>query len=344
MAKTKDFFVDRKEQSRIKTNILLKYFNAWSKILVPRSRTGKIAYIDLFSGPGKYEDGSPSTPLLILEKCIAEPALAESLVSIFNDADKETSEQLEKNISELPGISNLEHTPGVLNLEVGDEIASLFAKKNLIPTLAFVDPWGYKGLTTGLINSLIKDFGSDCIFFFNYNRINMGINNDLVQEHMSNLFGNERLAEMKKRVKTLEKEEKELFIVNELAESLSDERKNLVLPFRFVDENKNKTSHYLIFVSKHELGYTIMKDIMAGESTMQDDGVANFSYIPVKHITKHTNVQLDLLASYERKLDSLGSDLKEIFSGKTLSVNSIVERHHIGTPFIKKIIKKLLDD
>ncbi|MDQ7861163.1 three-Cys-motif partner protein TcmP [Peribacillus frigoritolerans] len=149
-------------------------------------------------------------------------------------------------------------------------------QKKLIPILAFIDPWGYKGLTTKLINALIKDFGSDCIFFFNYNRISMGINNPLVVQHMNALFGEERANEMRVKLKDLSSEEKEAYIVNELAEALSDEHSNLVLPFRFLDEKKNKTSHYLIFVSKHTLGYTIMKDIMVNESTMKDDGVASF--------------------------------------------------------------------
>src|SRR5207248_10024637 len=41
-------------------------------------------------------------------------------------------------------------------------------------TFLFVDPFGYKGLSLQLVNSVIKDWGCDCVFFFNYNRISMG--------------------------------------------------------------------------------------------------------------------------------------------------------------------------
>ena len=61
-----------------------------------------------------------------------------------------------------------------------------------MPTFFFVDPWGYKGLSLRLINSVLKDWGCDCVFFFNYNRINMGLGNDAVEKHMDALFGKER--------------------------------------------------------------------------------------------------------------------------------------------------------
>ncbi len=49
-------FEEQKEQSAIKTEIVTKYFNAWATILVKHFQ--KIAYVDLFAGPGIYEDGS----------------------------------------------------------------------------------------------------------------------------------------------------------------------------------------------------------------------------------------------------------------------------------------------
>ncbi len=57
----------------------------------------------------------------------------------------------------------------------------MFEQMNLVPTFFFVDPWGYKGLSLRLINSVLKNWGCDCIFFFNYTRINMGLENELVK-------------------------------------------------------------------------------------------------------------------------------------------------------------------
>jgi three-Cys-motif partner protein len=82
------FFLKSKEQSRIKANIVLKYLVAWAKVIKPSTiaRNGKIGYIDLFSGPGVYEDGTKSTPLLILEKAIDDSDLSNILVTVFGDS------------------------------------------------------------------------------------------------------------------------------------------------------------------------------------------------------------------------------------------------------------------
>ena len=85
---TGTFFDEQKEQSLVKSAIVSKYFWAWAKVITSvQNKYGtpdkKIAYIDLFAGPGRYEDNTMSTPLLVLEKAIAEPEMAERLVTFF---------------------------------------------------------------------------------------------------------------------------------------------------------------------------------------------------------------------------------------------------------------------
>ena len=47
-----------------------------------------MAYIDLFSGPGRYDDQSKSTPLLVLETILTNADLTNWMVTLFNDKDK----------------------------------------------------------------------------------------------------------------------------------------------------------------------------------------------------------------------------------------------------------------
>jgi three-Cys-motif partner protein len=72
--KTLKFFDESREQSIIKAEIVEKYFDAWAGIITAtQDRTGKekrIGYVDLFAGPGRYKDGSDSTPLRVLTKAI----------------------------------------------------------------------------------------------------------------------------------------------------------------------------------------------------------------------------------------------------------------------------------
>lgn len=86
---------------------MTKYFSAWAQVIgghLKNAKDKRIAYIDLFAGPGRYEDGTNSTPLLILENAIADPKLRDNLVTMFNDKDTENSSSLVKAIKVLPGV------------------------------------------------------------------------------------------------------------------------------------------------------------------------------------------------------------------------------------------------
>lgn len=101
------FFEEQKEQSQVKTAIVQKYFDAWAKIMIKKARAERIAYIDLFAGPGRYKDATKSTPLLILEKAVQDPELRTRLVSRFNDKNSDNSRSLQTAISEIPGLEAL---------------------------------------------------------------------------------------------------------------------------------------------------------------------------------------------------------------------------------------------
>ena len=125
---SKQFFDEAKEQSEVKSAIVRKYFKAWATVIkgTVKNRGKKIVYMDLFAGPGRYADGTISTPLLVLQEAIADPDLCKMLVAIFNDKDENNSRTLEKAISELPGVENLKHKPLVENYEIGEESIKQF--------------------------------------------------------------------------------------------------------------------------------------------------------------------------------------------------------------------------
>ena len=147
------FFGESKEPSRVKAEIVSKYLSTWAKVIMPsvKRRAGKIAYIDLFAGPGRYEDGTKSTPLLILERAIADPDMRERLVTVFSDADPTNTDSLQKAINAIPNVSSLKHQPEIITEIVDENIAKTFEERTLVPSLSFLDPWGYKGLSCRLI-------------------------------------------------------------------------------------------------------------------------------------------------------------------------------------------------
>ncbi len=330
------FFDEQSGASAIKAEIVNKYFWAWAKVMVTRNKVNHLAYIDLFAGPGRYENGASSTPLLVLETALGEPEMAQRLLTVFNDQDPEHVQSLRTAIATIPGIGGLRHPPQFYNLEVTEEITRWFEHSDLPPSLVFFDPWGYKGLSLGLIDSALRAWGSDLVFFFNYNRINMGIRNDVVEDHMHALFGRERATALREAVGGMSPAERELHVVNAVGEALLEGRANFVIPFRFRSADGARTSHYLFFASKAELGYRIMKGIMYAASAKSDDGVASFEYTPVE------DRQLGLLFAYSRPIDDLRRRLLTTYAGRSLTVDNLWQRDHVRTPYVEKNYKDIL--
>lgn len=339
-----EFFQEQREQSIIKARIVSKYFTKWAHIILQTQKKypkydQRMAYIDLFAGPGRYDDQSKSTPIMILETILSNPELSNRVIPFFNDKDANNIESLKKTIGQIPRIEKLRYAPKFYNEEIGDEIAKMFSDVRIIPTFFFVDPWGYKGLSLNLVSSIIKNWGCDCVFFFNYNRVNMGINNDVVKQHMISLFGEERLDKLQsKLLGNLTSYERELIVVQELCDALRQNGSKFVLPFCFKNDRGTRTSHHLIFLTKNFHAYDIMKEIMATESSEAKDGVASFEYNPRDKLYKQGSL-FDLLSS---PLDGLQDALIEQYAGQTVDFLRLYEHHSVNLPFTKKNYKDVL--
>jgi three-Cys-motif partner protein len=331
------FFEERSDQSEVKARIVQKYFYAWANVIMPTAQNwgGKIAYIDLYAGPGRYKDGAASTPLLVLQHAIDHPKMSKMLVAYFNDADSQNSATLQSEINKLPGIESLAHKPAVSCGQVDEDAEKFFNEANLVPSFTFVDPFGYKGLSLRIVNGVIKDWGCDCVFFFNYSRINAGISNPLVENHMNALFGKDRADSLRVRLPSKSPEMREALILEELAQAIKEMGGSYVLPFRFRNASGKRTSHSLVFVSKHFKGYSIMKEIMAKESSTEDQGVPSLTYSPA-------DASMPLLFSLQRPLDDLQEMLLIVFAGQEISTEQIYEKHSVDTPYILKNYKTVL--
>ena len=327
-----DFFEESREQSQIKSAIVKKYFWSWAKIIANRN-VDKIAYIDLFAGQGIYDDGTKSTPILVLENALRDKLMKNKLIALFNDADPDYAKSLENAINLIPDIEKLRFKPNVINSPVCEDIVKQMQSFSQVPTLLFVDPWGYKGLTLSLIDSVLKHWGSDCIFFFNYLRINAGLSNEKFDSHINAIFGQDRANKLRQVIKGENPHKREDIIMRNLKEALKEIRGEFVISYKFLSTKKKRTSHFLIFVSKNILGYTIMKKIMADLSTNKYQNVATFEYNPYKDSGE---------LFPPTPLDDLANELSSKFLGKTMSVDEIIKQHNVDTPYIDSNYKEVL--
>lgn len=335
MAKGQKFFEEQTDQSEVKARIIQKYFYAWANIIMPTAEKadGKIGYIDLYAGPGRYKDGAASTPLLVLEHAIKHPKMSQMLVALFNDMDENNTATLESEIAALDGVKSLKFYPSVQCNEVDEDATKFFTDTKLIPSFSFIDPFGYKGLSLDIVHGVIKDWGCDCVFFFNYGRINAGMTNEFVAKHIDALFGKERADQLRKKLPELNPEKREELILEGISEAIKELGGKFVLPFRF--KKGKRTSHSLIFVSKHFLGYHVMKEIMAAESSAEEEGVATFVY-------SEADETMPLLFALNQPLTDLRSMLLDDFAGASMSVQEIYEAQSVGRRYIKRNYKEVL--
>jgi len=332
MSESDSFFDEAEERSIIKGEIVSKYFGAWANVMKgnAKKRNGKLVYLDLFCGRGRYGDGTESIPIKILEHAINHKDLRKLLVTYFNDSEQKSVDILRSEIENIDGIELLTHKPQVECEVVGDDLAKLFEKNKLHPTLMFADPFGYKGLSLRLIKSVLKDWGCDCIFFFNYNRINPGISNEGVRSHMEALFEPDRLDALRQKLSGLSPYEREKTIINAFSEALKEQGGIYDLHYKFKNKSGTRTSHLLIYVTKSKRGHDIMKSIMAKASTTIENGVPTFEFNQAKKQQK----------SLFGRLDDLAEELLEIFSGQILTMQQIFDQHNVGKPYIESNYKE----
>jgi three-Cys-motif partner protein len=338
---SESFFDEQSDQSQIKAEIVADYFWAWANVIISvqqrfPQRAQKIAYIDLFAGPGRYRNGAASTPLLIMERAVADPRIRGRLIAIFNDKDEANSASLQTEINKIPGIEALQHKARISAGEVGEELVKEFKHARLVPTFLFVDPFGYKGLSLQLVNSVLKDWGCDCVFFFNYNRISMGLGNAAVEDHMDALFGKQRANALRERfrMKHVQPHEREAFIVDEMKQALEEMGGKFVLPFRFRNPEGTRTTHHLFFVSKNFRGYEIMRDVMYKHSH-KDGTIGKFEYNPA-------DSRCPSLFEYLRPLGDLEDMLLADMAGVSTTIRPLFERHSVGKPYVLKNYRDVL--
>ena len=272
-----EFFDEPLEQSRVKARIVSDYVVTFTRILSDFQRSqGKqptVAYIDLFSGPGSYGDGTASTPLLVVRNAISDPKMTPSLRTFFNDVDAEKALALRQEFQRLPGLDKLAFAPAIFNEEASIALVQKLRLDHDVPKLYFLDPFGYKTITMPLLRSVLSGW-AECIFFFNYRRVIAALNNPAFERNVERLFGAQRLAELRLNLDGVGTvREREAIVLRHLTAALVETGAKHVMNFSFKVEDTHRSTHHLIFVTRHRRGYEAMKTIMARESSaVNEDG------------------------------------------------------------------------
>lgn len=326
------FFNAQRTASAVKSKIVVDYFTAWARVMKTKTRSGKIGYFDFFAGPGIYADGTESTPLQIARTVLADEQLRKITLMLFEDKDPDAAQSLSKALAGLDGVDSLAYAPKISHGESArKQIEDLFKTRSLIPTFMFLDPFGYAGLTRDLMQAILKDWGCEIAFYFNFNRINAAVRNSKVRSHMNALFGAERVeAARTELTRSADEEARERILLGGMRDALYDIGAKHVLQYRF-RKPTGAVDHHIMFATKNlDPAQKIMKGIMArASSDVDQDGVASFEFNPGEG-------GLKLPLSGETPMQRLTKELPSAFRGQRLTVASIYAAHNESTPFTIK--------
>lgn len=337
-----NFFEKQTLSSRVKASIVSEYFPKYCKIIVKKHMPERIGYFDLFAGPGMYEDGNASTPLLIANNCNNDNLLQQKVWMVFND--KDYSEQLKKNFLKQYPEGTFSFKPHFGHSVVGEckEIDAFITRnpmrngKNECPSVLFIDPFGYKGIDTNILSQFLNYWGNELFIFINTKRINPALENDKFEPLMRCLFP-KSFDNLKNQVRDKTRVAERLrFIVD----NLGNEYKKLLgdnvyyTAFKFQEEDIETTSHFILHLTKSWRGFDLIKQIyndFANVGTIFD-GVNTYTF----DVKKILNPVEDLFDVTSENIDVLKDKLYMTYRGREISAMDVFEEHQKKELYCRK--------
>jgi three-Cys-motif partner protein len=252
-----EFFSMPTCNSQIKQLIVAAAFKLW---LTENKGQKELSYIDLFSGPGIYADGSFSTPLIILQDICSSETMARKFNVIFNDSDIKSLSKLRKAINGIKNIQNLKLILTSCNT-VDKNILEKFPKIETAHSFAFIDPWGYKGVCKSYLKTLLELQNCEIVLLFSFNQLNRFLSFNGFDNLLSGLFDGKSLKQLRKQCKVGISSKNEADILDTFIAGIAAGSKNcFAIPFRFSMENYMKTSHYIVFIVRNEPQFVKLKN------------------------------------------------------------------------------------
>ena len=320
MSQIDNFFESPKEHSIVKSDIVSEYFGAWVDIM--KSRCEELTYLDLFSGPGKYEEGTPSTPMKIFD-VIESKEISAALCSHFYESDRGYRNKLKISLEGHPVFQKLRVKPTFPEAEVSAELTNELPVRDC--TFSFVDPHGFK-ISAKMLATLVSDWGSDCIFYLSTYGIRRNIEIESQEEDLLELFGRDGLNELREKLKIAPSwYVKDRLIIKQLAKRVMEigGKTFYFLDFAMEFEKSKMVSYYLILITQHHRGFAIMKEIMAKHSYKDHKDIPLYVYSKSK-LERENQLQLQ----FGEKMDELKTKLCRDFENQTLTVNDVLEKCH----------------
>lgn len=312
------------------------YLKAWFPILGSGSQG--ILYLDGFAGPGIYSDGEEGSPIIALRTAINHVFISrfKKIFFWFIEKDmaraKNLQEVLKEKFQNIPNnveyfVKGAEFAP-TLETTI-DSLEKKGAK--LLPTFAFIDPFGFAGYPMNLISKIMCNKKCEVLITFMAGFINRFTIEDR-EKALTSLFGSTKWNEINK---LNEEEDRCAFLIDLYVSQLKKiGSTKYVRPFEMRDKN-DKIIYYLVFGTNNWKGLKVMKDAM-----YSIDRTGNYRF------SDRINPGQSLLIDFSDELIWIPQSAKLVFDefkGQRKNIIEIEKFVYLKTQYVfrKEILKYL---
>ena len=330
MAVPKDTLWSLEPHTQAKHDILRRYLSAWFPIL---SRGhDRIAYLDGFSGPGRYTGGEPGSPLVALDVAINHSWTFDGEIVFW--FMEERSDRLEHLRGELGALT----IPGHIKIHAEcNEFAENLKKAldtmdqsglRMAPTFALIDPFGFSGIPYTLIQRLLSQRKCEALITFMVDAMNRFLEHpdELIVRHIVAAFGTDEVLKVAKSPGDR---------IEQLRCLYQRQLRHVASFVRYFEmrDKQGRIQYYLFFATNNPLGHLKMKEAMWAV-----DPLGEFRF------SDATNPGQTVLFN-EPNIAELASSVRGRFAGRrgipAATVRSFVEDE---TAYLKKHLTSALQD
>lgn len=321
--------------TQAKHEILRGYLGAWFPIM--SSWQGRVVYLDGFAGPGIYEDGEPGSPIIALETLLNHDGVdlqkGTEFVFVFMEEDEERCTRLAEQVGVL--FDRFGGKPPKVVVEIENtrfeegvkEILEQLDGKEIAPTFAFIDPFGWSGAPMEVMADLLRR-RCELLFTFIYDQTSrfISIDNESVIQQLEDLFGSDDF----KRAVDLSGTDRKEKLLELFTFQLRDQ-----IGFEFVNSfeminSKGRTPYFLIHATYHQKGAEKIKDVLWGL-----DPTGEFRY-------SSRLAGQEVLFAEKAEVDPLILAMRNEFANQTVTIADVESFVIRDTPYRKPHVRKAL--
>lgn len=323
---------DHDAHTAAKHRVLRAYLDGWIPVMAQQVqaftiRPPRLLLVDGFAGPGRYATGEEGSPLIVLDALLSHSAFPRlsgvQFIYLFIEHDTRRVEHLRREVAglgSLPGNVTVHIEHGEFETTFGALIEQTTDHgKVLVPTFAFIDPFGYSTASMSLTGRLLAFPRCEVLIFLPLSFVHRFVGREGQDAALTSLFG----CEDWRQAPDLQGGERRAFLLSLFERQLAA-NPSVAHVRSFQLRTHDGNDYRLVFGVGHVKGLDLAKDAM-----WKVDPVAGTSYVAT------TESGQEVLFTPDSLVDTtpLLAELRSKFGTDWFTIDQAERCTRIDTPF-----------